>query len=1288
MIRNLFYPFIFILFFCHGLCIAQQGKVDVTFNTQDDGVIGDGFDLPVRTLSLQPDQNLIVGGDFVNLNGIAAPFLARLKPDGTPDESFNIGAGFNGKIYASYLQPDGKILVAGSFTFFKGISAGRIIRLNSDGSYDSTFNTTVGATTGIIYDITLQSDGKILIVGSFTKYNNTTINRVARLLPNGALDTSFAIGIGSTSNVMNAKVLQDGRILLVGNFDTFNSIKAYRIICLGIDGRPDASFSAGTGFNDDVSVMTIQSDGKILLGGKFTAYNGTLANRIIRINSDGSVDPSFFSGLGFSNGAVNAIKQDAIGNIMVGGSFTGSYNGGDVNRVCLLNSNGVLLDDIDFGAGPASNTVYALENDAEGSWYIGGSFMVFDGLNQGRLAKINSDHEYDTGYLASGIGFDNSVYKVLPLENRKMIVCGKFKKFNGEVVSRITRLLEDGTVDAAFNTAQFGANDLVKTADIQSDGKIIIGGNFARYNDIAINRILRIQPDGSIDPTFNIGKGPSTSSQIYALAIQPDQKVVVVGNFAKFNDLPAGGIVRLLPDGTRDLTFNSSGTNINAIIEAILIQPDGKILVGGRFTSFNGAQVSHLVRLNRDGSTDSSFNIGDGFDKNVYALAMQSDGKIIVGGNFLSFNKSSQKRIVRLNSNGTLDTTFESGTGFSKGEVRSILVQPDDRILVGGSFSGTFKNSISLRLIRLLKSGGFDNTFDARLNGKLYTMCFTSNYRLMIGGDFNSVSGISKHRIARLKLCLGSTSWDGTSWSNRFPSGGKEVFFKEDYLGLTAANVCSCTIDEGKKVNLLSGNTLSIEFAYSGSGILTLENSACLYQTDDDIANTGNIELKRITTPMLRYDYTHWSSPVDHQKLIDVSPNTLSDKYFSYDYNLSKWKQENPSNAMTPGIGYIIRAPQYFSITDRSKYEAVFTGIPNNGKIITEIGPLDTATLIGNPYPSTLNADAFIRKNSSLLKGGLYFWTHNTPVTNLKYTADDYAVYNLLGGVGTRKSISEGNINQKPNEKIATGEAFFVLSAAKGDVEFNDSMRQIENDSFFFKPVKKHESGSEPVIEKHRIWLNFENKEGFFKQILIGYVEGATNNFDNVFDAESFEGNTFGDFYSIVEDKKLVIQGRALPFQKSDEVRLGYKSSISGDFTINIDQKDGQFNTSDIFLEDTELKVIHDLKAEPYLFKTEKGSFDKRFILKYNNAILNVNDIPENTCRVLVLIKDQIITVDACEELISKIEIFDISGKLIYQKSKIQTNKFSISKGQFAHQVLLLKTTLENGKTTTQKIVI
>lgn len=149
----------------------------------------------------------------------------------------------------------------------------------------------------------------------------------------------------------------DGKILLNGNFTSFSGVPANRIVRLYADGRIDTDFNIGSGFDDDVSAVAIQQDGKIIQGGKFTNYNGFDASRITRINYDGSIDISFLSGTGFIAGAVQKIKSDSLGTIMIGGSFTGNYNGNDVNRVCLLNSNVVLSTDIDFGSGPVSASV-------------------------------------------------------------------------------------------------------------------------------------------------------------------------------------------------------------------------------------------------------------------------------------------------------------------------------------------------------------------------------------------------------------------------------------------------------------------------------------------------------------------------------------------------------------------------------------------------------------------------------------------------------------------------------------------------------------------------------------------------------------------------------------------------------------------------------------------------------------------------------------------------------------------------------------------------------------------
>lgn len=1285
MIKKIFLLVTIISCFYTEQLYAQQGKVDSTFNTLDDGQNGDGFDNTVRTLSLQSDQNLIVGGDYLNLNGIPASYLTRLKPEGIIDETFNTGTGFNGKIYTSYIQSDGKIIVGGSFTTYNGVSSGRLIRLNSDGSQDTTFNTTVGATTGIIYKISPQTDGKIIIVGSFTKYNNVTVNRIARVLPDGGLDVSFLTGSGSLSNITNVEVLSDGRIVLVGNFVSFKGVSVNRIVCLFSDGSIDNNFNIGIGFNDDVNAMAVQSDGKIILGGKFTDYNGNNANRIIRIHPNGTLDNSFFSGSGFSADAVQTIKIDPFGNIMIAGSFTGFYNGTAVNRICLLNPEGTLNADFDIGSGAASASVLALENDTEGVWYVGGSFSVFDGLNQGKLAKINPDGDHDIGYLSAGVGFDSSVFKVVPLSNKKTMVFGNFTKFNGSFASRVARVLENGLFDASFNSGQLGANNLIKSAVLQVDGKIIFGGNFTKYNETVSNRVVRILPDGVVDNTFNIGLG--FNGQVYAIALQSDEKVIVAGSFTSYNGVSAGRIIRLLQNGSRDTTFNT-GLGADTIIEAVLVQADGKILVAGRFNTFDDRLFSRLVRLNSNGSIDSSFNVGVGFDKFVFAMALQSDNKIVLGGSFLTYNGISQKRIVRLNSNGSLDTTFESGTGFNKGDVRSILIQPDDRILVGGTFSGTYRSDNSLRLIRLEKSGNYDASFEAQLNNKLYTMSFTYDHKLIIGGDFNSISGISKHRVTRLKLCLDSTVWNGTTWSNGFASEEKEVFFKGDYEALNTTNVCSCFIEKGKKVTLLSGNTLGIEFSYHGSGVLTLEDSASIYQSDDDIVNSGIVHLKRKSTPILQSDYTYWSSPVQNQKLIEVSPKSELDKFFIFNSGLNNWAKENPSNDMIPGKGYILRGPLDFSSIVPEKFEAVFRGIPNNGKINANFETTSGSNLIGNPYPSALSADAFLIKNKQKTLGALYFWTHNTPIKNKKYTANDYAVYNLLGGVGTRKSLTSGINETIPDGTIATGQAFFIGNKERGIVEFNNSMRIIGRNSAFFKSVKKSmETDSKSGIEKHRIWINFSNSDGIFKQILLGYVEGATNLYDDQYDAATLKGNQLVDFYSIVENKNLVIQGRALPFVKTDSIVLGYKTDIKDSFSIDIDHEDGFFKEVNIFIEDKELKMIHDLKEQPYQFTTQEGVFDGRFVLRYTNKTLDKTNFENPESEIFVVIKDKIIKVSSEKEPIKEVSVFDVLGKLIYHKKNIVSREYVISTLFSQNQVLIVKIIQENGCMTTKKII-
>jgi hypothetical protein len=454
---------------------------------------------------------------------------------------------------------------------------------------------------------------------------------------------------------------------------------------------------------------------------------------------------------------------------------------------------------------------------------------------------------------------------------------------------------------------------------------------------------------------------------------------------------------------------------------------------------------------------------------------------------------------------------------------------------------------------------------------------------------------------------------------------------------------------------------------------------------------------------MKNFDYTYWSSPVEGQTLYNLSPNTLWDKYQSY--TGSGWKIESSSNVMQPGIGYIIRVPKPFAWPDPNASSYVqpveFIGKPNNGTITSsQYMEKGKYYLIGNPYPSAIHADDFLFSNvnnKNILGGTIYFWTHNTAIkvvnSKLAYVSDDYASYNLTGGVATSAVSALGHndnplldTGRKPTGYIAAGQSFFTKAEdGSGYVEFDNSMRYGgTNNSQFFKPGKTTKSAS---IEKHRLWLNLTNTSGAFKQTLIGYIDGATNSYDTSFDGITYDGNSYIDFYSVNETSRLTIQGRALPFSDSDVVPLGYRSTIAGDFTIAIDEADGHLATQRVYLEDKQTGTINELTSKNYTFTTTAGTFNNRFVLRYKNTTLGTGDFETTDAAVWVMVQNKTITVNSTTENIEKVFIYDVSGKELYRKDKVSNLQLILQNQPFAQQILLVKVVLENGYQTTKKVI-
>lgn len=557
-----------------------------------------------------------------------------------------------------------------------------------------------------------------------------------------------------------------------------------------------------------------------------------------------------------------------------------------------------------------------------------------------------------------------------------------------------------------------------------------------------------------------------------------------------------------------------------------------------------------------------------------------------------------------------------------------------------------------------------------------------------------------------------NNTWNGSAWSTgSAPTSSEKIIFAGNYSSSSDLVACSCQVNSGVVV-VNSGNTLTLtnELVVSG-GSLTFENNSSLVQINNTVVNTGVITYKRNNTTTRETDYTYWSSPVAGQTLKNASPDTLSDKYYSFDAVADDWNQEDSDNVMLVGIGYIIRGPHYTSIPPPGFYEAPFNGTPNNGAFSLTGIIADKSYLIGNPYPSALDADEFLIANNTVLDGTLYFWTHNTAIqlaSNITddtagsgayaYTSNDYASYNLTGGVGTDNVpyVQGGTVapsgGQKPSGKIASGQGFFASSKlvpASSEIVFNNSMRVgvggiTGNNSQFFKITKSSKTTS--AIEKHRVWLNLTNTQGAYKQMLVGYVTNATDGYDNSFDGESFDGNQFVDFYSVNEDKNLTIQGRALPFDENDEVPLGYSSTINGTFSIVIDQVDGLLTSQNVFIEDKKTKVIKNLKEGVYSFTTEAGIFNDRFVLRYTDKTLGTDTFDKGDSTVLVSNKNKQMKINSSVQTIDKVQVYDLLGRSIYQKINVDANELTISDLVINHQVLLVKIGLQNGKIVTKKI--
>jgi uncharacterized delta-60 repeat protein len=658
------------------------------------------------------------------------------------DHGFGFGLGCNTTSYASAVQADGKIIIGGAFTKYNDKTCNRIVRVLPDGQRDETFNPynpfmgSYGFNDNV-YQIIVQPDQKIIVTGVFSTYQGVNRNGIIRLNTNGSVDNTFNPGTAVNGLIRGIVLQPDGKMVIVGTFTSYNGTAVGRIARINPNGTIDNTFNNGTGFSTEVSGIALQSDGKILVAGS-SNFNGVNVTNLNRILPNGGLDPTFngsLSGVSPSKIAVQSDGKILLNNIL-------SFSTINVRR---LNSDGS-VDNSFVDNLPTGDVISSLTLQTDGKIIVTGGLTISPFSSDVCLARLNSNGTVDPTFNLSLQSPDWASEPCIQLDG-KIIVCGFYEYYQDYLKSNICRIQTDGNLDHTFNPMT-GTSGPVYDIVVSNNDYIWIGGNFDFCDNIPIGGVARLKPNGDIDTSFH--PSPGTFGLVYALAEQPDGKLLVGGWYTSFNGVATDCVVRLMPDGSLDPNFLIRNGIGNQYIKSIVVQPDGKILVGGGFYQNSAYQSNRITRLNPDGTTDATFVVNLGFNGIVTDIKLLSNGQIMVAGDFTNYAGSIANRIVRLNSNGSIDATFNPGSGPSS-VVADMEIQPDGKIILGGSFTtynGTNKNKIA----RIFANGTLDAGFTAisGANGDVNDVEVDANGKVIVTGVFNSFNSVLINKIIRL----------------------------------------------------------------------------------------------------------------------------------------------------------------------------------------------------------------------------------------------------------------------------------------------------------------------------------------------------------------------------------------------------------------------------------------------------------------------------------------------------------------------------------------------------------
>lgn len=617
------------------------------------------------SIALYADGRILInGGLYTSVNGIPVGPLARILPNGQPDASFYVGTGPNNRVNAYITDPDGSVIIGGAFTSVDGTPRKGLARLLPSGALDTDFDPLGGAVGSVtVSALAMDAQGRLLVGGSFYA-GNTGWTGLARFLPNGDPDTDFAPALGAFGGVAAIAVLPDQRIYIGGSFSTYQGEPRTSIARLFPDGALDEGFDArlGDSYGPIVRAIVPLPGGDVLVGGRFSAVSGRFRMSIARLHESGALVPSFNPGRG-PGGLVRGMALMDDGRVAIAGDFI-SYNDEPRPYLAFLTGDGLLHPQFDGGEGP-----------------------------------------------------NGPVEKLVKLQNGRLLLAGRFSAYDGQPAPRMAVVDAFGALDASvtFSDGLIPLGHRISAAVALPDGGVVVAAHpeYQPYGYTSL--LLKLQPSGAVDDTFQ-PPAPVYGS-VYCMRAEPDGRLLLGGSFQMGSLTGPRCLVRLLPNGAIDASFSTQsgfGPAGTAAVHAMARRQDGRLLIGGYFTSYRNAAAHNMVCIEPDGTRFTGYtsramtSFYDSHPPVVLSIATLPDDRAVVTGWFYSYDGSDQPGMMVVLPDGGHDPSFALPAGpeyVSIPYIQEVMVEPDGNYLVRGLFhrlGGVARH----RLARVLGGGG------------------------------------------------------------------------------------------------------------------------------------------------------------------------------------------------------------------------------------------------------------------------------------------------------------------------------------------------------------------------------------------------------------------------------------------------------------------------------------------------------------------------------------------------------------------------------------------------------